>query len=555
MWLFVWDSEPSKIFLWDTQISKVFLWDTQIRPSGWGWYKTYAELTAMTLSNAITELNTDAQWYYNNLNGDWHIIGIWIANSDKSTYQCWGESPIIYWNWSWRNGEIIIVKVKADSSGNLMIPKGWVATSWAVNAAYNWWVSYDGWSETQYSWTGSAGSITIASWLTADTEHTIVIRPNSESYLWARAFAFRNSGVQWLLTEVVYDWSYIWYGSSSTSTGGYFRNHQYNWCTSLTTTHREVLPNTVTTIDNQFRSQQYYWCTGLTSVKQEIVPNTVTSIGNYFRYFQYDWCTALTSAPQEVLPNSVTSIGTYFRYNQYNWCSSLISAAQEALSSSITSIGTYFRGYQYRNCTSLTTASQEILPSWVTDVGSYFRYYQYNLCTALTTAPQEVLPNTVTTIGTYFRADQYLKCSSLTSAPQEVLPNWVTSIDGSFRASQYNWCTSLTKAPQEALPSSLTYIGTYFRSNQYAWCTNLAEVQWMIDLSIGNSNYRNYQFYNCNTTKTIKVLSDVWYGWTSTTLSDSYVSTVSVPSAYLQNFIDSTLYPRRSITNSKFVWY
>ena len=35
MWLFLWDSEPSKIFVGDTQISKVFLWDTQVRPSGW----------------------------------------------------------------------------------------------------------------------------------------------------------------------------------------------------------------------------------------------------------------------------------------------------------------------------------------------------------------------------------------------------------------------------------------------------------------------------------------------------------------------------------------
>lgn len=33
MWLFLWDSQPSKIFVGDTAISKVFLWDTKIRPS------------------------------------------------------------------------------------------------------------------------------------------------------------------------------------------------------------------------------------------------------------------------------------------------------------------------------------------------------------------------------------------------------------------------------------------------------------------------------------------------------------------------------------------
>lgn len=42
MWLFVWDSEPSKIFVGDTAISKVFLWDTQVRPSGWGWWQPWA---------------------------------------------------------------------------------------------------------------------------------------------------------------------------------------------------------------------------------------------------------------------------------------------------------------------------------------------------------------------------------------------------------------------------------------------------------------------------------------------------------------------------------
>ena len=33
MWLFVWDSEPSKIFVGDTPISKVFVWDKQVRPA------------------------------------------------------------------------------------------------------------------------------------------------------------------------------------------------------------------------------------------------------------------------------------------------------------------------------------------------------------------------------------------------------------------------------------------------------------------------------------------------------------------------------------------
>lgn len=33
MWIFLWDSAPSKIFVGDTPISKVFVWDTQVRPA------------------------------------------------------------------------------------------------------------------------------------------------------------------------------------------------------------------------------------------------------------------------------------------------------------------------------------------------------------------------------------------------------------------------------------------------------------------------------------------------------------------------------------------
>lgn len=33
MWVFIWDSAPSKIFVWDTEVSKVFVGDTKVRPN------------------------------------------------------------------------------------------------------------------------------------------------------------------------------------------------------------------------------------------------------------------------------------------------------------------------------------------------------------------------------------------------------------------------------------------------------------------------------------------------------------------------------------------
>lgn len=270
------------------------------------------------------------------------ITGIKIWNQDVTKVYIGSEQirP------SWPATESIVYKMNADSSGNLYVPVGWYAHSTSSYWSYDWNVSVDWGTATNYSWTWSSGWSITLSWYTAWSSHTITITPTTEAYWWALAYWWRNTAWAAYLTEVVYDWSYMGYWESATST----------------------------------------WY--------------------YFRYYQYRWCTSLTSAPEEVLPDTVTSIGGYFRYGQYYWC------------------------------------------------------------------------------------------------------------------------------------------------------TVLTEIKWWKDLSIGGSYYRYRQFYNCTASKTVKVLSDVWYAsYNADTLQNSYVTTVSVPSAYLSNFTWSSKYPRRSITDSKFVWY
>lgn len=162
-----------------------------------------------------------------------------------------------------------------------------------------------------------------------------------------------------------------------------------------------------------------------------------------------------------------------------------------------------------------------------TDTWDNFRYYQYYWCTQLTKPAEEYLPDTVTTIGGSFRRWEYRNCTALTYASEESLPNSVTSIWGSFRYQQFNGCSALT------------------------------EIKWWKDLSIGNStNSRRNQFYNCTSNKTVKVLSDVWYNsYSQSTLENDYVTSVSVPSAYLTNFKNSSNYPWVWIDDSKFIWY
>lgn len=164
--------------------------------------------------------------------------------------------------------------------------------------------------------------------------------------------------------------------------------------------------------------------------------------------------------------------------------------------------------------------------------------------------------DSATNTWTWFRKNEYNGCSNLMNTAEEYLPDTVTNIWNNFRQYQYYQCYGITEVSEEVLPDSITYIWTYFRDSQYYWWTSITNIKWWKDTLYGNTGYRNYQFYNCTSQKTVKVLSDVWYASNgTTTLPQSYVLEIQVPTAYLSNFVNSNDYPRSSITDSKFVWY
>jgi hypothetical protein len=80
MWLFVWDSEPSKIFVGDTAISKCFLWDTQIRPS---WFNLTTDLRWETLA-WLQALGRD--WITNY--GAYTLNSNWLKNGNSTNNRC-----------------------------------------------------------------------------------------------------------------------------------------------------------------------------------------------------------------------------------------------------------------------------------------------------------------------------------------------------------------------------------------------------------------------------------------------------------------------------------
>lgn len=254
--------------------------------------------------------------------------------------------------------------------------------------------------------------------------------------------------------------------------------------------------------------------------------DSATDTWDYFRAWQYQWCNNLTNCPDEILPSTVTTVWIWFRQNQYS------------------------------QCASLTSIPNEVLPSVVNSIGASFRQEQYSYCNSITSVPTEVFSPLVTSIDNNFRYWQYSRCTWLLVPSIEVLNSNITSIWDSFRYNQYGNCTNLTLAEEEVLPNTVTSIGTGFRRLQYTTCTSLSQIKWIIDYNIGSGNYRTYQFGWCSANKTVKVLSWVWYNWAAANaLYNDRVTQVSVPSAYLQNFIDTTNNPRWSITDSKFIWY
>lgn len=229
-------------------------------------------------------------------------MGLFLWDSEPSKIFV-GDTPIskvFLWDTQVRptaSTEIIIYKMNADSNGNLYVPVGWYNHSWWPYCEYDWNVSVDWWPASNYRGTWSAqGSITLSGY-TSWVNYTITITPTTKTY-W-RALAYWRKLTAWAsyLTEVVYDWSYIWYWESDTSTWDFFRANQYYQCTSLTTLPEETLPNWVTSIWSYFRYYQFYGCTSLTATSIEILPDTVTSIGSSFRagqYWQDTWLNTIT---------------------------------------------------------------------------------------------------------------------------------------------------------------------------------------------------------------------------------------------------------------------
>ena len=302
----------------------------------------------------------------------------------------WNFSSTQYDPYSINNWEYIEWKLLSDNSWNLYLNTDWFWFNWEsiwynwlvyINLEYVWnfvWYSTPN-LNTSWWWSPDLVSyITIATWLSSNTEYSVRIVPKKIMYWRARALSSPFDS----LTEIVYDASYIWFWKSTTDTWHYFKYWQYYCCNNLLNWVDEVLPDTVTTIWNNFMAYQYwfkwleyrYW-------KLEVMPNSVVSIWDGFREKQYTH-TNVSTWWTESFSNNVVSVWSSFRASQYRG-SKIIIAPDEVFSNSVTSIWSMFRSWQYNNCTYLTHSWIEAFTDNATNIWWQLRNWQYQWCWSL----------------------------------------------------------------------------------------------------------------------------------------------------------------------------
>ena len=519
-----------------TYIKIVFIFDTTASSNSYRCYEAvwdykHTWTTSNTLiwswdSRHIADYNVDLTWYTQITNQDWVSAVTWEKINDNAYMYLTltPQQPEPHWN--------DYIELSTVSTCTLNV---WTPCYYAIDDA------------STYSTTQSSISVPAGN-------HTVKFFPMVVSNGWASSFKLPN----WV-SVLIHDAPYYAYNTSNDGkiVGSNYKKEFAKGCTTLTSVPAETctIPSTVTTINDWFMYAMFRWCSWLTTFPTIVIPDSVTTIGNDFMREQFFNCTWLTTTTAESMSNNVTSIGDYFMADRFNWCTWLTAAQEENMGSSLLTIGSYYRQLEYASCSSMTTTPAEDMSDTLTSIGNYFAYRKFYHCTWLTTTQQEYVWTSLTTIWTYFRNSEYEWCTWLLSTRDEVLPNTVTNIWGNFRRTQFTWCSNITTVWEESRPSSLTTVSSNCRYQQFIACNAITSITWWRDSNIGSSNYRYQQFGNCNTNKTIKVLTDVWYAAQSNTLSNTYVTEVQVPTAYLSNFIGSSSYPRSGIDDSKFVWY
>lgn len=211
MWLFVGDTQPTKIFVGDTAISKVFLGDQQVRPSGWQpWANTLLYLPLNT-----TDTYTDKSWnsrtvtnygiqfwtyswvdcaYFDNGSGDALVLGNFTLPSDLT---------VSWWQYQ--------TQVPTDTDGKTF---QFEASSDAIFVGYTKWTSpqgltfetkKNGTTATKTTWVNLTWKRVYCNFTSNSSGSTLTTIDNGTTQTWTNTWWHRSftPTKMWL-------WNYPW---------------------------------------------------------------------------------------------------------------------------------------------------------------------------------------------------------------------------------------------------------------------------------------------------------------------------------------------------------
>ena len=363
--------------------------------------------------------------------------------SDWNLYIFVDEHPTIV------EPESIVFKVRADENGNLVIGTWWWRnTVWVTESVpYDWDVRIDGSREStryQKAWTDPiTRALTIATWLTPNSIHTVKITPHNTSspYKRARAYGWYGSLVADKLVEVIFDGCAKGFCDSATYTWPYYMADTYRECVNLRTAPAETLPDTITQIWVCYRSWEFYGCTWLTAPAVEYMPDGVTQIGDWFKQQQYRWCTWLTRWADEVMAEGASLSWYWLRMEQYYGCTWIKKTGREHVYTTHKYVWDAYKASQYKNCTWLEEitlwSNSNILTAWSTV--DNFRDDMFVWCPDWVVMTCEWRPTTlVRYAGVFTNSNSLSECR----VPSAYLQEYIDSTDhpwNEFNNSIYVW--------------------------------------------------------------------------------------------------------------------
>ena len=243
-----------------------------------------------------------------NLRGDTPLRSI-IQNNLIDTYVAKDEEA---------GNSVIVFDIDSSAATSFNISR------YSQNGATSTWMySVDGWEWTTSSVALSATPLSVALWSTG--QHTIVIKPQTYAYGWAKQMWNRNTTNYWNSTWLTFSVRNLpIFALMSTSTGfaNYWLYYMFAQCTTLTKVKFSAT-STLTSAWWYFMYYAFYNCTALQSVEWSFIKSNLTTIWNYFMSYAFYNCTNLTKMNSWLTLASITSMGSYFMYFTWQACAKL----------------------------------------------------------------------------------------------------------------------------------------------------------------------------------------------------------------------------------------